>query len=293
MIDTDQLQALEQGLSIDAQHFIARNADGHPKKATTIIVADLEFIWCRESHKRFVGDKVASIPIRWPFDRVAAACWANLTFYPDEPAPLVEDATILSADEHDEAEIVACLFEALHADPSARLVMWGSEQRDMPVLRRAAMMHELALPTQLLETSPSARGRIDLCREITGLGEKVKLAELAASFGIPAKPVRPEEIGNMAEHGHWKPVREQCAADVAVTALLAARYLKTLGQGGRDGVPTDAAIAEAFAKAFPASGFATGTLAAWARGRIARSKLKGLCTLQRDFRDMKEEEKMT
>ena len=110
---------------------------------------------------------------------------------------------------------------------------------------------------------------------LTGLGEKAKLAELAASFGIPAKPEPPDQIGRLAELGAWQAVREQCGADVAVTALLAARQLKSTGQINCDAVATDVAIAEAFASAFPASKFATGTLAGWARGRSARAKIKG------------------
>ena len=78
--------------------------------------------------------------------------------------PLIDSTTLMSGEDHDEREIVSALFNALHEDRAAMLVMWGSEQRDLPVLRRAAMIHDLLLPTQLRETSPHAAGRTDLCR---------------------------------------------------------------------------------------------------------------------------------
>lgn len=275
MIAIDQLEALERRFAAEARQFIANDETEKRPTITTYIVADLEFIWDRTAHRTFAGDKQATIPIRWPFDRVAAACWTRLKFVAGEPAPLVDSTTLMSGDDNDEHEIVSALFEALHADRSAKLIMWGSEQRDLPVLRRAAMAHDLPLPVQLRDSSPNAAGRMDLCRQITGLGEKPKLAELAAAFGIPAKPELPTQIGNLAERGFWEPVREQCGADVAVTALLAARYLASLAQFSCDQVATDAAIASAFAAAFPKSRFATGTLASWARGRTARAKLRG------------------
>lgn len=275
MIAIDQLEALERKFAAEARQFFANDENAKRQTVTTYIVADLEFIWDRTAHKMFAGDKQATIPIRWPFDRVAAVCWTTLQFISGEPAPLIDNPTLMSGDDSDEDEIVSALFEALHADRGATLVMWGSEQRDLPVLRRAAMTHDLPLPMQLRDSSPNAAGRMDLCRQITGLGEKAKLAELAAAFGIPAKPEPATQIGSLAERGLWQPVREQCGADVAVTAMLAARYLNCTGVIQCDQVATDAAIASAFAATFPASKFATGTLATWARGRTARAKLKG------------------
>lgn len=275
MIAIDQLEALERRFAAEARQFTVRDETEKRPAVTTIIVTDLEFIWDRTAHKMFAGESPATVPIRWPFDRVAAACWTTLQFITGEPAPLVENTTLMSGDNSDEHEIVFALFEALHADRGATLVMWGSEQRDLPVLRRASMMHDLPLPVQLRDSSPNAAGRMDLCRQITGLGDKAKLAELAAAFGIPAKPEPPTQIGSLAERGLWEPVREQCGADVAVTALLATRYLASIGQINCDQVATDAAVAGAFAAAFPTSRFATGTLASWARGRTARAKLKG------------------
>lgn len=275
MIAIDQLEALERRFAAEARQFLVGDESENRQTVSTYIVADVEFIWDRTAHKTFAGDKQATVPIRWPFDRVAAACWTTLQFISGEAAPLVESTTLKSGDDNDEYEIVSTLFETLHAERSARLVMWGSEQRDLPVLRRAAMMHDLPLPVQLRDSSPNAAGRMDLCRQVTGLGEKAKLAELAAAFGIPAKPEPPTQIGSLAERGLWQPVREQCGADVAVTALLAARHLNCTGAIQCDQVATDAAIAGAFAAAFPASKFATGTLASWARGRTARAKLKG------------------
>lgn len=291
MTATDQLEALERRFAAEARQFTATDETAKRPAVTSIIVADLEFIWDRASHRVFAGDKLATVPIRWPFDRVAAACWTRLQFVSGQPVPLIDSTTLMSGEDYDEREIVSALFDALHEDRAATLVMWGSEQRDLPVLRRAAMTHDLVLPAQLRETSPNAAGRTDLCRELTGLGEKAKLAELAASFGIPAKPEPSDQIGKLAELEAWQAVREQCGADVAVTALLAARQLNSIGQISCDPVATEVAIAEAFAAAFPASRFATGTLAGWARGRSARAKLKGHIGHQHEV--MEGEEKMT
>lgn len=268
--------SFEQDLERQARHFAAQSGNGETEAPRSFLVADLEFRYERDLHAAYATSEGAdSASIRWPFDRIAAVCWTTLRFVSGQAAPEIDGPHVLTAENNDEPAMVAALFDALHADPDALLVMWGSENRDLPVLRRAALQHDLLLPLQLRNSSPQARERIDLCRAITGLGEKIHLQELAAALSIPAKPTPAKQVGYLAEQGHWTPVEEQCLADVITTALLATRHLAALGLIEGESAATDLALIEAAAKAKPNSAFVIRTLKAWARARDARSRLRG------------------
>jgi hypothetical protein len=271
------MERFVQDLEQQARSFVARNSGEGGRSTRSLIVADFEFLWDRSRHHGYkTQEGKDAAPIRWPFDRIAAASWIALTFVPGEIGPLIEGPFIRTMEDGNEVDIVESLFDALHGDPAAAFVTWGGEFRDLPVLRRCATEHGLLLPAQLCNLSPHASERVDLCRAVAGLAENSHLGEYAAALSIPAKPIAANSIGKLVERGEWTPVREQCLADTLATALLAVRHWVALGQISCDQMATDLAIVDAAHAAQPNSEFVTRTLKPWVRARNARHRLKGV-----------------
>ena len=136
-------------------------------------------------------------------------------------------------------------------------------------------MQERLLPPQLLDLSPYAAERLDLCSEVSVRAKPVHLPEYAAAAGVPAKPSPSKSIGQLVENGRWPEVRDQVLADVLSTAVLALRHLSSRGEVTCDRHGAVMAMAEAASTALPASEFVKRTILPWARGQKARASLKG------------------
>lgn len=270
--------ALGLDLEREARLFAARHGEIAVAPSRSWLVADLEYAYDRPAHECYLTaeGKGAETSIRWPFHRVAAVSWMVLRFAPGERVPIVEGPIVHAADATDEREMVAALFAALDAEPEAVLTTWGGEAKDLAILRRCAATHGLVLPLQLREGSPHARERLDLCRASCVQASPVHLPEMAAAVSVPSKPSPSTEIGQLVERGAWREVREQVAADVLTTAVLAVRHLRAHGQIECDAADTMMAMAAAARKALPASAFVTRTFAPWARGQKAASGLRGV-----------------
>jgi len=274
---SDRMDKLVQDLEQQARSFAARSGSEEGRQSRSLIVADFEFLWDRARHHGYkTQEGKDAAPIRWPFDRIAAASWITLTFVAGENGPRIEGPFIRTIEDGNEVDIVESLFDALRADKRASFVTWGGEFRDLPVLRRCATEHGLLLPEQLRNLSPHACERVDLCRAVASLADNAHLGEYAAALSIPAKPIAASSIGKLVERGEWTAVREQCLADTLATALLAVRHCVALGQITCDQMATDLAIVEAAQAAQPNSEFVTRALKPWARARHARSRLKGV-----------------
>jgi hypothetical protein len=242
-----------------------------------IIVADLEFSYdrTRNSGYRTAEGKDAEADIRWPFHRIACACWFVLRFDPGCEVPVVETISILANGEASELEITERLFAALELHPDALLATWAGEGKDLPVLRRVASEHGLLLPPQLLDLSPYARARLDLCRAVAGRAAFPHLPEYAAAVGIPCKPSPSKQIGQLVECEVWDKVRDQCLADVLTTTVICLRHLAAHGAIAIHPQRSLLVLAEAAAKTIPASKFVPNAFALWARGQVASARLKG------------------
>lgn len=279
MIDyTDASDTLGRDLEREARLFCARAENTDAATPKTWLVADLEYAWDRDAHHGYVTaeGKGAEERIRWPFCRVAAVSWLTLRFVPGEAVPRVEGPVVLAADTADERAMVEALFAALTAEPEAVLTTWGGEAKDLAVLRRCAATLGVLLPPQLIDGSPHARQRLDLCRASCVQADSVHLPELAAAVSVPAKPSPSKEIGILVEREAWAEVREQVMADVLTTAVIAVRHLAAHGQVECDRADTMMAIGQAAAAALPQSAFVGRTFRPWARGQKAASGLKGV-----------------
>lgn len=277
-IDAANSHNFAHDLEREARLFAARSGNGEEAPPRSWIVVDLEFAFDRDAHGgyRTAEGSDAEQKVRWPFHRLAAVSWMSLRFVAGAPVPEVEGPFVMTADAHDERAMAEALFDVLARAPDAVLTTWGGEARDLAVLRRCASTHDLLLPPQLIDGSPNARERLDLCRASCVQADSVHLPELAAAMGVPAKPSPSTEIGKLVERGVWAGVREQVAADVLTTAVLAVRYLAAYGRIACHRGDSAMAIADAAAQALPTSQFVTRSFAPWARGQKAASGLKGV-----------------
>lgn len=282
--DHDDAEFAEQALAIalerDARLFTARgkSGDGEQGKSLRIIIADLEFGYDRSRYGgyRTAEGKDAENDIRWPFHRVACGCWFVLRFDRESDVPDVETIAVAANDEASEQEITERLFATLDLYPDAMLVTWAGEGKDLPVLRRVASEYGLPLPPQLVDLSPYTRRRLDLCRAVAGRAAFPHLPEYAAAVGIPCKPSPAKDVGRSVECQAWDKVRDQCLADVLTTSVIGLQHLASFGTIAIHPQRSLTVLAEAAAKAMPASLFVRNSFAPWARSQVAASKLRGL-----------------
>ena len=266
-------------LEREARAFAARSAKAcAPKdRARSFIIADFEYGWDHDRHHAYkVSDgEGAETAVRWPFHHVAAASWLKLDYDPASQAVSVTEARVIALDEMTEAEIVSAFFDVLGDHPAATLVTWGGEYKDIAVLRRSADDFGLLLPPQLLERSPNAQARLDLCNAVSVMATSVHLPEYAAACSIPAKPSPSKSIGKLVQSGRWHEVREQVLADVLTTAIIALRNRVSHREIICDLPVTYAELSKAGAAVMPGSRFVTLTFEPWAKGQAAAAKLKG------------------
>lgn len=260
----------------DARLFAA-NARTEVEGAMTIIVADFEYAYDRQSYGAYkVAEGADAEPmVRWPFHRVAAASWLVLRFVPDKPLPAIDAPVVLTAECMDEAALVAAFFDALRAEPDALLVSWGGEAKDFAVLRQVAMMQDLLVPLQLRDGNPHCRSRLDLCLATSAAARSVHLPELATAMGIPHKPSPSKDIGRLVEAHNWPQVEEQVLADVVTTCVIALMQLGAAGRIVIDRSATLEALSARLAKAWPHSRFCSHSFAPWVRARVAAAGLRG------------------
>lgn len=272
-----ELERLSRKLEHEAQMFLARKHDGRFDTARRWLIFDLEFLFDRSRHQGYTKaeGKDAELSIRWPFHQVAAVSWMTLEFVADGAIPAIAGPFVLTAENADERAMITALFNALEQDLGAVATTWGGEARDLAVLRRAAATLGLLLPHQLIEGSPHARERLDLCRASCVQASSVHLPELAAAVGVPSKPTPSEDIGKHCEAGNWAKVRDQVVADVLTLAVLTVRHLAAQRQIKCHQPDTLVAIADAAGAALPNSEFIRRSFAPWARGKKAESGLRG------------------
>ena len=275
-----ETECFEEALERQARKFLGLDGGGRRARRgpQRIIVADFEYRWDRSRYEgyRVAEGESAEPKVRWPFHRIAAASWMQLRFDSGEEVPTAENVIVLAEDDVSEQEMVTQFFEALRQFPTAQLVTWGGEVKDLAVLRRCAGEFGLVLPPQLLDGSPHARERIDLCRAVTVQAKSPHLPEYAAATSIPAKPSPSKQIGQLVEQGDWSKVREQVLADVMTTSVITLRHLASHGEIAIDAEASAIAIGEAALSAVPESSFLRSTYRPWARDRQRAAGLRGV-----------------
>lgn len=222
----------------------------------TIIVADFEFRANQEKYDKYLandGDSAHKKP-RWTFNDIVCAAWVVIRFPAGAPEPEVSAFHSFCAPEMDEIDILDTFFgvleeEAKNSEQPVPLVTWAGDFVDIAVLRHMSEEWDVLLPPQLRSTEPLCPHRLDLC-EVSYTKEMggVHLSEYAQSQGLPGKPIPGREISKCIEAGDWKRVEEQCAADVMLTAILAARRLASSGQIYQAGKACTRAIVDRFCK---------------------------------------------
>jgi hypothetical protein len=274
---TTEQYELESLLQQQANQFFMRDGGKNECAIKTYIVGDFEFAYDRSRHGGYLVSEGSSAEskTRWPFHRIAAASWQVMRAVPGLETPEFEPPVVMSNDKHTEAEIVEAFFLALDSKPSAKLVTWGGEVRDLAVLRRMAEEHGLLLPPQIAELSPLSACRIDLCDATAVRAERVHLPEYAAACSIPAKPSPSKSIGKLVERADWAAVEEQVLADVMTTTVILIMHLRARGVISCDRAATFMALAETASAAVRGSDFLRLRFLPWVRSRKASAGLRG------------------
>jgi hypothetical protein len=240
-------------------------------------VVDLEFLFDREAHSRFmVGEEDQSkSKVRWPFRHVVAASVMILRAVDESGSRRleVEQFRTFGRPEQTEREIVQGVFTILSDHSAATVVTWGGEMTDLPVLRAAALTYGLRVSPQLhakeIHYRQPPRRHLDLALAVKGNAEFVHMRELAMRTGIPAKiALKAYDVGMAAERARWSVVKEQAEADVITTALLLGRHLYATGAIDSSAWGTDSAIVMAIQRTHEHRGYAA-LFKAWIEGRSA------------------------
>lgn len=266
--DFNSSNSAETRLMAEARRHITKAAAA-AKGEQQYIAFDCEFKYATDDYAMYrqqEGESAAK-KLRWPFCNVAAISWCLLTFNALQETPTVSALTTLTAEDHHETEMVIAFFELLNQFPKATLVGWGTEQKDIPVLRRTAATYGLVLPPQLKDTNPYAVTRLDLCNAVSNQAACVHLPEYAAGVGIPSKPCQSKAIGDLVVRGDWSKVREQITADVFTTSIITIRHLISFGQVSADFAASERQLTHALQNANPHSAFFNVHLRGWVEHR--------------------------
>jgi hypothetical protein len=247
---------------LNRQHPI-RNPDGcaiAQKTDKRIVVADFEFQTDYEKYLDYLksdGSSAHPKP-RWPYAKIVCGSWVEIQFPAgDEAKPVVGPFQSLCAPEMEEIDIANHFFtrvlgEAADDGSLPRLVTYAGDFKDNEVLRRVAMCWGITLPPQLRSTDPRCPMRLDLCEDcFTEQIGGVHLSEYAQAQGLPGKLYPGLDIGKHIEAGDWETVEEQCAHDVLLTAIIAARRLASCGEIGQTGKACARAIIDRYCERAP------------------------------------------
>ena len=270
---------LEDKLLREKRLFEAR-PDRHENRdhGSRWIFADFEYAYDRQRYAKYFNAEEGSGEkmIRWPFHRPVAASWMIIHHNPVTEIVTIEQASTIATNTMDERTLIQTVFDVLNAHKTAVLVTWGGENKDVAALCRSASEFELLLPGHLLDPSPRANPRLDLCYAVSGGAKSVHLPEYAIATDIPAKPSPSKDIGPLVQAGNWPLVREQALADVLTTAVIGLRHFKSHGRIKSNLPSAYLAMADAAAAALPSSRFVKTTFAPWAQHQATLAKLKGM-----------------
>lgn len=261
----------------EASLFSMRDGGKKESAIKTYIVADFEFAYERSRHAGYVVSEGSSAErkVRWPFHSIAAASWQVMRCVPSLETPEFDPPVVMSSDGHTESEIVEAFFAELFARPSAKMVSWGGETRDLAVLRRMAEENGLLLPPHIADLSPLSSSRIDLCSATAVRAETVHLPEYAAACAIPSKPTPSKDVGKLVERADWVKVEDQVLADVLTTTVILINHLRSRGEMKCDRAKTVMVLGTTASAAITQSKFLKSSFLPWTRAQKAKAGLRG------------------
>lgn len=182
------------------------------------------------------------------------------------------DLSILEADL--EAKLVGGFFSHLKKN-SARLVSFNGRSFDLPVLKYAAMKHEVEAAWLFKSGDKwnnytqrySLDWHCDLAEAFSDFGAsaRVKMNELCAAFNLPGKlGVDGSQVMEMFDAGRLQEIRNYCETDVLNTFLLYVIYQHHNGSMSRDSlVKCKASLREFLEKKSETAAHFAEFLAAW------------------------------
>jgi predicted PolB exonuclease-like 3'-5' exonuclease len=142
----------------------------------------------------------------------------------------IEEQRTLCGDVFTEVKLVGLFFDFMRIVKYPQLVTFNGGGFDLPVLCYRAMMHGVPAPPLFQRRYLYRYGEdhLDLCDALSWFGSstKMKLEELARTFGLPGKPdgLDGGDVENLVLAGRWDVLAEYCAADVLNTYRIWLRY---------------------------------------------------------------------
>lgn len=196
------------------------------------VVLDIETLNLVEDYERYRRLDPRPAELRFPFRSVCAT--ALLSFDVDEGG-LFEFGGMHAAAGDDEAVLVRDLFNRLRmAGDDAVVTTFGGINLDMPVLRTAAMRHNLRLPRQLVHNARQFRERLhlDLAAELRAGGQShVHLSEISTALRLPTKfGDQASNVPKLLAEGKLRRLQDIALADVINTSMLLQSHLEVHGE---------------------------------------------------------------
>ncbi|CAB1129589.1 3'-5' exonuclease [Candidatus Hydrogenisulfobacillus filiaventi] len=220
---------------------------------TPVMVLDVETVPDEEAWSR-LGGRSEDAPLKPALQRVVAVAAAWL-----DGNGALRRLTALESPGSDEATLIRSTFRILESRP--RLVGWNTRGFDLPVLVARAMLHQIRAPAyyagppfQSYRYRYADEIHTDLMDVLSqyGAAPRMRLAEMAAVLGIPAKV-----DGDGGDVVAWEAagdrdrIRAYCETDVLATAVIWARYAWHRGWWGEDQCVTFAASVREFVSSAP------------------------------------------
>jgi len=198
--------------------------------AHRFVVLDIEFVDDPVLYARYRRIDPRPADSRWPMRRIVAATVMSLTV---EGGTLeVEGFTSFSGGAED--VLLLRLFAYLNERQGHRLVTYAGLSTEIPMLRLAAMAHDLKLPSQLSDNRRDRSGQwahLDLAVLMKcGAGSYVHLAEIATRLNLPCKfGGSAMNIPELVARREYRKIEWISEADVIATGMILASHLASTG----------------------------------------------------------------
>lgn len=193
-------------------------------------VCDIEFVDDPVLYNRYRRIDPRPAESRWPMRRIVAATVISLSV--EDGMIAVEGFKSFSGSAED--VVLTRLFAYLNERPEHRLVTYAGLCTEIPMLRLAAMAHNMKLPRQLSDNRRDRSGQwahLDLAVLMkAGAGAFVHLAEIATRLNLPCKfGGSAMSIPELVKAGQYRKISWISEADVIATSMILCSHLASVG----------------------------------------------------------------
>lgn len=194
------------------------------------VVLDIEFLDDPALYEKYLRIDPRPAEARWPLRRIVAATVMSMTI---ECGTLTVEG-FMSFSGSAEDVLLTRLFAYLSERGQHRLVTYAGLSTEIPMLRLAAMAHNLKLPRQLSDNRRDRSGQfahLDLAVAMKcGAGSYVHLAEIATRLNLPCKfGGSAMKIPELVKRGQYQEIAWISESDVIATSMVLSSCLASTG----------------------------------------------------------------